>query len=100
MDQLDSTGFASLVYTRSLIRLEPDDGGLPNAYLQALATGLPTIVSNDPPYDDIAQPEFSIRVDRLDRLGMVEAIVQILRDPDRRKAMGRAARREAERTYA
>lgn len=74
--------------------------GLPNAYLEALAMGLPTIVSNDPPYDDIAHPEFSIRVDRTDSQAMGAAIVQLLSDPTLRKRMGEAARREAEQAYA
>jgi len=74
--------------------------GLPNAYLEALAMGLPTVVSNDPPYDDIARPEFSVRVDRRDPEAMTQAIVRLLRDPVRRASMGRAARREAKDVYA
>jgi glycosyltransferase involved in cell wall biosynthesis len=74
--------------------------GSPNAYLEALAMGLPTIVSNDPPYDEIAHPEFSIRVDRQNQQSMTTAIVQLLNDPSLRHKMGEAARREAEQVYA
>ena len=81
--------------------LLPSHGeGLPNAYLEALAMGLPTIVSSDPPYDDIARPDFSVRVDRKDPEALSQAIVQLLRDPVRRESMGKAARREAEQVYA
>jgi len=73
--------------------------GMPNAYLEALAMGLPTIVSNDPPYDTIAGPAFSIRVNRSDPNMMENAILSLLRDPHRRKQMGQAARREAETKY-
>ena len=81
--------------------LLPSHGeGLPNAYLEALAMGLPTIVSNDPPYDDIARPGFSIRVDRGNPEAIALAIIQLLRDPVRRASMGLAARDEAEKVYA
>ena len=81
--------------------LLPSHGeGLPNAYLEALAMGLPTIVSNDPPYDDIARPDFSVRVDRGDPEAMAHAIIRLLRDPIRRASMGQAARHEAEQIYA
>jgi glycosyltransferase involved in cell wall biosynthesis len=81
--------------------LLPSQGeGLPNAYLEALAMGLPTIVSDDPPYDDIARPEFSVRIDRTDPEAMAQTIVRLLRDPARRASMGQAARREAEEVYA
>lgn len=86
---------------RADIFLLPSYGeGLPNAYLEALAMGLPTIVSNDPPYDDIARTEFSIRINRAQPEAMEQAIVDLLRDPVRRLAMGQAARHEAESTYA
>lgn len=74
--------------------------GMPNAYLEALAMGLPTIVSNDPPYDTIAGSAFSIRVDRSDPHMMEHAILSLLRDPHRRKQMGQAARQEAETNYS
>jgi glycosyltransferase involved in cell wall biosynthesis len=74
--------------------------GLPNAYLEALAMGLPTIVSNDPPYDDIAHPAFSIQIDRHNPETMSQALIQLLSNPTCRAAMRRAARREAEEKYA
>ena len=81
--------------------LLPSSGeGLPNAFLEALAMGLPSIVSTEPPYDEIGRPEFAIAVDPSDPQIMSEAIINLLLDKDRRQSMGSAARKEAEEVYA
>ena len=83
------------------IFLLPSSGeGLPNAFLEAMAMGLPSIVSTDPPYDEISRPEFAVSVDRSDPRTMRESIINLLLDTDRRQSMGRAARQEAEGVYA
>jgi len=83
------------------IFLLPSSGeGLPNAFLEALAMGLPSIVSTDPPYNEIVRPDFSVSVVRSDPEAMSEAINNLLLDADRRQAMGRVARKEAEEVYA
>ena len=80
--------------------LLPSSGeGLPNAFLEAMAMGLPSIVSTEPPYDEIARSDFAVSVDRSDPQAMCEAIINLLLDTDRRRSMGIAARKEAEEVY-
>jgi len=89
------------ILDRADLFLLPSYGeGLPIAFLEALAMGLPTIVSTDPPYDEMARPAFSVKVARGDKQGMADAIVALLSDPERRRSMAIEARKEAEQLYA
>ena len=74
--------------------------GLPNAFLEALAMGLPSIVSTAPPYDEVAHPNFAVAVDRHDPQALREAIIKLLLNADLRKSMGSRARKEAEKVYS
>lgn len=85
--------------TTDLFLLPSSGEGMPNAYLEALAMGLPTLVSTDPPYDTIADSAFSRQIDCSNPDMMQEGILSLLRDPLRRQSMGQAARREAETKY-
>ena len=74
--------------------------GLPNSYLEAMAMGVPTLVSTDPPYDDIASPEYSFRINRNDREMVIAKIVACLQNADIRAGMGKTARKVALNRYA
>ncbi len=81
--------------------LLPSEGeGLPNAYLEALAMGLPTIVSDVPPYDIIAQTDFSIRVEHENIQALQAAITTLLQDHEKRGKMGTTAHQHAVETYS
>lgn len=74
--------------------------GFPNAFLEALAMELPVIVSKHPPYDEIAKPAFGLQVDEKDTGALSEAIVGLIQNPARRRAMGRAGCEHVHATYS
>jgi glycosyltransferase involved in cell wall biosynthesis len=68
--------------------------GLPNVVLEAMASGLPCIVSRLPGVTDalIASNEDGVLVDVEDRAGLAATLRALLTDPARRAALGRRAR--------
>jgi len=67
--------------------------GLSNAILEAMAAGVPVVASRaggNP--EAVADGETGLLVPPGDRAALAEAVVSLLRDPDRARAMGRAGR--------
>ncbi|MCZ6782367.1 MAG: glycosyltransferase [Proteobacteria bacterium] len=67
------------------------DEGSPNAILEAMACGVPVVSSDIPSLREIADDDCALLVDPRDRDALRNAVVSLLRDADRRSAMGRAA---------
>jgi phosphatidylinositol alpha-1,6-mannosyltransferase len=79
----------------------PDGGvggeGFGIAYLEAGAHGLPVVGSNvGGPVDAIVPGETGDLVDPTDPAAVAEAVIGLLRDPDRARRYGKAGRRHAE----
>jgi glycosyltransferase involved in cell wall biosynthesis len=88
-------------YRLADIFLLPSYGeGFPNVLLEALAMELPVIVSRRPPYDELVQPEFGLRVNEQDRAAVADAICSLLQNPARRKSMGLAGCAHVRSTFA
>ena len=76
--------------------------GFPNVLLEALASGLPAVVTRIPGSTDVSvrHGETGFVVPQEDATALAERTLQIFRDPARRERFARAARKEAERHYA
>ena len=61
--------------------------------LEAMAVGRPVVASDIGPVRENVPPDAGILVPPADHVALAEAIVALLRDPDRRRAMGREGRR-------
>lgn len=68
--------------------LPTQNEGCCNAIIEAMACGLPIISSNLPFNDDILNEKNSIRIDPNDVNAIREAILSLMNDPCKRKAMG------------
>ncbi len=67
--------------------------GLSNSLLEAMATGLPCVVTDVGGVGDVIRPDVDgVIVDPDDLDGLVEAVIDLLRDPGRRSDLGRSAR--------
>lgn len=75
--------------------------GLPISLIEAMAAGLPVVGTHVEGIRDVIVPDYN---GRLVELGDVEALqnslIDLLKDPDLRKRLGRAARQTAEEKYS
>jgi glycosyltransferase involved in cell wall biosynthesis len=76
--------------------------GLPNVVLEAMATGLPCVVSRLPDVTDafITDGRNGLLVEPGDRAGFARALSGLLNDPARRAALGAEARRSMESRFS
>jgi glycosyltransferase involved in cell wall biosynthesis len=75
--------------------------GLPNALLEAMATGLACVASRIPSTEEVTENGRSaVLVEPGDPLGLAEAVAGLLDDPEARRAFGNAARARIEEKYA
>ena len=75
--------------------------GMPNAVLEAMACGIPCVATRVSGSEDIIQHEINgLLVEAGDYQAMAGAILTLLRDPDRTRIYGQAARRRIEQSYA
>ena len=76
--------------------------GLPNALLEAMATGLPCVASRLPGVTDIVIEHGTngLLVDVDDVAGFASALDQVLRDPDDARRLGERARKTIEEGYS
>ena len=77
-----------------------DVEGLGIVYLEAQACGVPVIAGNSGGAPETVTPETSIVVDGRDTTGLAAAACEILRDPERARAMGKAGRVHVEKHFA
>ena len=75
--------------------------GMPNAVLEAMACGIPCVATRVSGSEDIIQHETNgLLVDVYDYQAMAQAILTLLRDPERTRMYGQAARERIEQAYA
>jgi len=70
--------------------------GSPNSVIEAMACGLPIVSSDLPSLRETVTAECALLVDPMDTEALAAAIRDLVREPERRRAMGRAARAVAE----
>lgn len=92
---------ASLVRAMDVFVLPSLIDGLGLAPLEAQALEKPCIITNIPGLSETVVPgETGLVVPPGDESALAEAILSLLFDPDRRRAMGKAARRHIEEHYS
>ena len=75
--------------------------GMPNALLEAMASGLPVVATRIAGNDELVQEGVTGKlVDAEDVPALEESLRQLIRDPHLRKRMGAAARQRVEREYS
>ncbi len=60
--------------------------------LEALACGLPAITSGCPPFDELMDEAWGVRVDETNNQEIISAVLRLVEDPKGRITMGRAGR--------
>ena len=85
-----------------LFVLSSDVEGLPNALVEAQGLGIPAVATDCPtgPGEIVAHASTGLLVPRGDAAALRRAIAELLAAPDRRAAMGRAARQRARDRYS
>ena len=69
---------------------------LPMVLLEGMAERLATVVAQKPPLTELVQQGGALAVPPMDPVGLAVAVVQLVRAPDRRIALGEAGRRLVE----
>lgn len=96
---LDDVTLRQAYQEASLLVMPLEDCTANNAILEAMACGLPLVVTDVGGVRDYIGEECARLTPASSPDGMAEAIVELLQEPAAREAMGRAARRRAE-TFA
>jgi glycosyltransferase involved in cell wall biosynthesis len=73
--------------------------GMPNAVLEAMASGLPVIATRIAGNEDLVNDETGILVNSEDTAGLQVALEKIILDAQMRKQLGAAARKRVEKNY-
>jgi glycosyltransferase involved in cell wall biosynthesis len=92
---------AAWLAAADLFCLTSDREGLPNALLEAMAAGLPAVCTEFPSAREvIASPELGVVVPRGDDAAMAEAVLRLLDDAPRRRALAQIARRHVAEAFS
>ena len=76
------------------------EGGAPTTILEAQALGVPVVATDHCDIPNVTAPgESALIVPERDADALADALVDLLADPDRREAMGRAGREHVERFH-
>ena len=86
------------LFAISAVQLFPADShhekmDMPMVLLEGLAEGLATVVADKPPLDALIDADAAIGVPPMQPVSLAVAIVELLRDADRRKALGDRGRK-------
>ena len=75
--------------------------GLPISLIEAMAAGLPVVGTNVEGIRDVIRPDYNgLLVEPGDVEGLKNTLMDLLKHPDRRERLGRAARQTAEEKYS
>ncbi len=66
---------------------------LPMVLLEGMAEGLATVVANKPPLEELVEPGAALGVPPMAPVNLAVAVVELLRDPKRRRDLGRSGRK-------
>ena len=92
---------ADLMGAADLLLLTSDTEGMPGVVLEAACVGLPAVATRvGGTGEAIVDGETGVLVDPADEAGAAEAVTALLAAPERRRALGEAARRRVEREFA
>ncbi|MHB8596505.1 MAG: glycosyltransferase family 4 protein [Ktedonobacteraceae bacterium] len=89
------------LYRGSIAVLPSRSEGMPNAILEAMACGIPCVATRVSGSEDLIQHgKNGLLVDVYDYPAMAQAILTLLRDPERTRIYGQAARLRIEQAYS
>ena len=92
---------ADLMGAADLLLLTSDTEGMPGVVLEAACVGLPAVATRvGGTGEAIVDGETGVLVDPADEAGAAEAVAALLADPERRRALGAAARRRVQREFS
>ncbi|HOR72545.1 MAG TPA: glycosyltransferase [Verrucomicrobiota bacterium] len=94
--RLEHKQVAEILSAADCFVLPSDVEGSSNATLEAMACGLPVVVSEGEFNDDIVTPQCAVRVPPLSVQAIREAILELREESGRRKALADGARQRAE----
>ncbi len=89
------------LHAADLLLLTSDTEGTPGAVLEAAAAGLPAVATRVGGVAECVEDGRSgLLAEASDEAGLVAAVLELLRDPERRRRMGREARRKVRSEFA
>jgi glycosyltransferase involved in cell wall biosynthesis len=74
--------------------------GSPISLLEYAAAGLPVITSTFPPFPELVQHGWGIMLDRENTIEIAQAIMELLKNPDRMATMGATGRADMKQNYS
>ena len=95
-----TTDVAACCRTAGVFALSSRQEGMPNALLEAMASGLPTVATQVGGIPFLLQKENGLTVPAGDSDSLAEGLLRILRDPGLAQDMGKAGRTRAERDFS
>ena len=95
-----TTDVAAYCRTARVFALSSRQEGMPNALLEAMASGLPAVATRVGGIPFLLREENGLTVPAGDSDGLAEGLLRILRDPELAQGMGKAGRERAERDFS
>jgi glycosyltransferase involved in cell wall biosynthesis len=71
----------------------------PMVLLEGMAEGLATVVANKPPLEELVEAGAALGVPSMEPVSLAVAVVELIRDPRRRQALGRRGRKLVQERY-
>ncbi len=96
VDPMPQAELAAVLDRASCLVLPSRSEGLPRIVLEAMARGRPVVASDVGGMRELVDPSTGRLVPAEDVLGLVDALVEVLADPEMARAMGASARARAE----
>jgi glycosyltransferase involved in cell wall biosynthesis len=99
--RVDSNEMPCWLRASDVFALTSPQEGFSCALLEAMAAGLPAVVSDIPANRQLIDPEIhGLTVPYCNEEAIAEALLRLFRDPERRSALGEAARRRVVENYS